>query len=59
MRIELALKYIKKYGKCEKCGNVMIGNGQGTMHIDEDKFARSCKCGWSINLKIKDGEADE
>ncbi|MGY0692940.1 DUF3797 domain-containing protein [Virgibacillus sp. FSP13] len=48
MIISDSLALIKKYGKCPKCGNDKIGNGEGTMVIEDNVFERTCKCGWSV-----------
>lgn len=49
------VELIKTYGACHKCGNELLGEGQGKLIVEEDTFYRSCKCGWSIKLN-SDGE---
>jgi len=49
-----ALKTIEllgKYSVCPNCGNQNVGNGEGTLDIGDDIFKRTCKCGWSIEIK--------
>ncbi|MGG3987310.1 DUF3797 domain-containing protein [Bacillus smithii] len=43
---------IKKYLKCSKCGSDKIGDGEGMLEIDDDTFKRSCKCGWTVEIKV-------
>lgn len=42
------MKLMEKYINCPECGNDKIGNGQGTLHVGEDTFTRTCKCGWKV-----------
>ena len=56
-----ATEYLKKYGICKGCGNNKVGNGEGKLCIDTVKgydFVRTCKCGWRIEIKSKESEAD-
>lgn len=48
MDFRKALELLQKYNECPKCGNDEIGNGEGTLEVDEDKFVRTCKCGWKV-----------
>ncbi len=48
MNILKSVELMKKYSSCLQCGNDKIGNGAGKLHIEEDTFYRSCKCGWKI-----------
>lgn len=50
MNIVDSMELIKKYGKCEECGSDLIGNGEGTLEIEENIFKRTCKCGWSVTV---------
>lgn len=43
-----SLELIKKYANCPNCGNVKIGNGEGTLEINDEVFTRTCKCGYSV-----------
>lgn len=46
-----SVQLIRKYAECPKCGNDKVGNGEGTLIIEDDTFTRTCKCGWSIEVK--------
>ncbi|NRS50992.1 DUF3797 domain-containing protein [Brevibacillus sp. HB2.2] len=46
-----AVQLMKKYSKCAECGSEVVGNGEGTLDINDDTFKRTCKCGWSIEVK--------
>lgn len=48
MNLTDSMELIKKYGTCPKCGNDKIGNGQGTLIIEDNVFERSCSCGWKV-----------
>lgn len=48
MNIHDSLLLMKKYAKCQNCGNELVGDGEGTLEINGNIFKRSCKCGWSI-----------
>ncbi|MEV2407379.1 DUF3797 domain-containing protein [Paenibacillus larvae] len=41
---------MRKYSYCKECGSDQIGNGEGTLIIEDHIFKRSCKCGWSIEV---------
>lgn len=49
------VELLDKYDQCPKCGNDRIGNGQGSLVIEDKTFFRSCKCGWSIKVN-EEGE---
>ena len=46
-----AAKLMRKFNKCEDCGSEKIGNGEGTLEVQDDTFKRTCKCGWSVEVK--------
>ena len=48
MNVREACELMEKYAKCPECGCDVIGNGKGTLEIDEGIFKRACYCGWSI-----------
>jgi hypothetical protein len=54
MNIMMVLVLSEKYANCLDCGNEYIGNGEGSLIVTNDSFKRSCKCGWSV--EIKEGE---
>ncbi|MBP1040394.1 DUF3797 domain-containing protein [Vagococcus sp. BWB3-3] len=39
---------MRKYNDCPACGNNRVGNGEGSLIVEDDVFKRTCKCGWSI-----------
>jgi hypothetical protein len=45
---------MRKYSNCKECGNDKIGDGEGTLTIEDNIFKRSCKCGWSIEVDEND-----
>lgn len=45
-----SMELIKKYGSCDECGSESLGNGSGTLNIDNDVFTRTCRCGWSVTV---------
>jgi hypothetical protein len=50
MKINTSIQLIKKYVACPVCGNALLGNGNGALVIDDDRFVRSCRCGWHVEL---------
>lgn len=54
MKIENTIKLMKKYGACPECGNKFIGNGSGTLAIEDTYFFKSCKCGWKVKVDESD-----
>jgi hypothetical protein len=50
MNIVDSTELMKKYSKCEECGNEFVGNGEGTLEIENNVFKRTCKCGWSVTV---------
>ncbi|MER3123048.1 DUF3797 domain-containing protein [Bacillus altitudinis] len=48
------LKVSKLINGCPNCSNDLIGNGQGTLEVEETSFKRTCKCGFSIELNTQD-----
>lgn len=51
------MNYLKKielmfeYSVCRRCGNDKIGAGEGSMHVEETRFLRICKCGWFVEVR--------
>lgn len=41
---------MNQYSDCPKCGNGLIGKGQGKLIILETVFIRECKCGFKVTL---------
>lgn len=54
MNIVLATMLTKEYAVCPECGSDKIDNGEGALHIEENTFVRSCKCGWEIKVDAED-----
>jgi hypothetical protein len=50
MNIVDSMVLMKKYSNCEECGNEFVGNGEGTLEIEDNVFKRTCKCGWSVTV---------
>lgn len=55
MYVSELLPIMKKYEICPKCGNDKIGNGQGGIVVEDDTYARTCKCGFKVIVN-RDGE---
>lgn len=55
MNILKTVELIDKYGKCPKCGSDKLGNGKGSLVVEDKTFYRSCQCGWSIKTN-EEGE---
>lgn len=49
------LKVSKLLNDCPNCSNHLIGNGQGTLEVEDDLIKRTCKCGFQVELNIRDG----
>lgn len=45
------LQIAEKYIHCPKCGSDKIGNGEGTLNVDDDTYRRTCKCGFQVEVK--------
>ncbi|WP_099335826.1 DUF3797 domain-containing protein [Clostridium cadaveris] len=56
MDIYTVCKLLGTYGACPKCGNKYLGDGEGTLEVNETSFKRTCKCGFEINI---DNESEE
>lgn len=54
MDIFKSVKLMRKYATCKECGSDNIGNGEGTLIIEDKTFRRSCKCGWNIEVDEDD-----
>ncbi|OIJ17079.1 hypothetical protein BKP37_00630 [Anaerobacillus alkalilacustris] len=48
MNLDTSLELMKKYTNCPDCGSSAVGNGEGTLIIEDNVFERSCKCGWKV-----------
>lgn len=52
MEIRLSMAMQRAYETCPDCKSGYIGNGQGTLMIDDNKFVRTCKCGYGVTITI-------
>jgi len=50
MKLKKSLELVEKYSICPECGNGYIGNGEGTLVIEDHVFRRTCKCGWQVEI---------
>lgn len=55
MLITKAVELLGLYAKCPKCNSEYIGVGDGSLEITNDTFRRTCKCGWTV--EVREGEA--
>lgn len=53
MNVIDTLELMKKYSTCEQCGSDKLGDGEGTLEIDDNVFKRTCKCGWGVDKSKK------
>lgn len=59
MNVVKSIKLMKKFNNCKSCGSEKVGNGSGTISIENETFYRSCKCGWSIKTDEDGNEVKE
>lgn len=48
------LELMKKYMVCPKCNNEYIGNGKGSLVVDDNTFTKTCGCGWMVKVDEDD-----
>jgi hypothetical protein len=61
MKMNTSIQLMQKYAACPVCENSLLGEGNGTLAVDNNRFVRSCRCGWRIELgaqEIKQFEED-
>lgn len=51
MNLRRATELMEKYATCQECGSDFIGNGAGTLTVEDNIFRRSCECGWKIEVE--------
>ncbi|WP_240036602.1 DUF3797 domain-containing protein [Paenibacillus amylolyticus] len=51
MNLSDSLVLMEKYAQCPKCKSDKVGNGAGTLEVEDDTFKRTCKCGWAVLVK--------
>lgn len=56
MELDQLLVIAKKHLECPECGNKYIGDGQGTLEVDETTYKRTCKCGWIHEETVEEKE---
>lgn len=59
MKLQKFDELCKEFIFCPQCGSQMIGNGSGSLNVDEDTFQRGCKCGWSVVVTVKADGTEE
>ncbi|MYX21978.1 DUF3797 domain-containing protein [Streptomyces sp. SID8380] len=40
---------------CPNCANQYIGNGQGSLEVDNNLIKRTCKCGFKFEYDVTEG----
>lgn len=40
---------------CPNCGNDLIGNGEGTLEVDDSLIKRTCNCGFNFKYDVNKG----
>ncbi|WP_088363342.1 DUF3797 domain-containing protein [Bacillus cereus] len=40
---------------CPNCGNQIVGNGEGTLEVDDNVISRTCKCGFNFKYDVNTG----
>jgi len=40
---------------CPNCSNQFVGNGEGTLEVDENIVKRTCKCGFNFEYDVNNG----
>jgi hypothetical protein len=53
------IELLRKYAKCQDCGNDVVSNGEGGIEVTDLTFKRTCKCGWSIEVNEEDRPINE
>ena len=44
------LKIAPFVNNCPNCKSDKIGNGEGSLKVDDNTFTRTCKCGFEITI---------
>lgn len=55
MNVMIYLEIAPMINDCPNCGNGLVGNGEGTLKIDDDIVERTCKCGFSFTYDTTKG----
>lgn len=40
---------------CPNCGNQFVGNGEGTLEVNDNMVKRTCKCGFNFEYDVNNG----
>ncbi|MBY2272868.1 DUF3797 domain-containing protein [Clostridioides difficile] len=56
MKMINVLKLSAMYCFCPKCGSDELGEGEGSLIVDEYTFHRKCKCGFDIIVDERNDE---
>ena len=54
MEAGLLMKIMNKYINCPVCGYDKLGEGNGALIVDDNRFERSCRCGFRIVINEKE-----
>lgn len=55
MNVMAYLKVSPHINDCPNCGNQFVGNGQGTLVVDDNIVKRTCKCGFDFEYDVNNG----
>ncbi|MFC5775168.1 DUF3797 domain-containing protein [Ectobacillus antri] len=55
MNVMIYLKVAPLINDCPNCGNQFVGNGQGTLEVDDNIIKRTCKCDFSFEYDVNNG----
>jgi transcription elongation factor Elf1 len=59
MKLTESIDLLERYAVCPECGNDKVGDGEGLLEISGNTFLRSCKCGWTIQIKQKEATHED
>lgn len=55
MNVNCYLQIAPLINDCPNCGNGFVGNGQGTLNVEDNIIRRTCKCGFKFEHDVKKG----
>lgn len=55
MNINDYLRITPFINDCPNCGNGLVGNGEGTLKVDDNIVERTCKCGFKFEYDVNKG----
>ena len=50
MNSYLGYLVMKEFTNCPSCGSDTLGNGKGSLIIDQKGFKRACQCGYMVQM---------